>query len=696
MAAPLAPLSLLVRAGDLLHDLIDATGDRAALGSALVQLHEAFDTTLGTAAADDRPVERARGSGAPAASPAPESRVRRPLRVPLERLERLVGDAGELLVSRAGIEQHLRRLSAQAEEMALAVGRLRRLATRLETEYEVITLGGNLARRLGRDRAGAWRPPDALDFDELELDRYTDFHLISRELTETSSDLAAIGQHVSEAVSELDGRFDGLGRIATTLQDGLMDLRLIPLATLAGRLERTVRRAADEQGKLVDFVLEGGEERLDTGVIDQVADALLHLLRNAVDHAIERPEARVARGRPAHGRIVVSAARHGNQMLVRVEDDGEGLDYARLRARGVEAGHLPAATANDANEGLLQSLMFLPGFSTRDEVSELSGRGIGLDIVQSIVRALDGRIGVDTTPGRGTAFTLRLPLTLAIVRGLLVRAAGRLYAVPQASIREVHRVALADVRAAGRLQLGDHECRPAWLADLLGVSRAEGAEPHAPGGAGEPAVPVLVVEGDDGLAALAVDGFVEMRDLVVKPLPAHVRRVGGVAGASVLGDGQVVLILNPADLLRRHQVAPIQAATASRAPVHRPLHVLIVDDSLSVRRVLAGVVEAAGWRPDQARDGLDALEQLQQMPTPPDVVLLDIEMPRLDGFELTRTLRAQEAYRDLPIVIISSRAGEKHRSRALALGATEYLVKPFQEDALVALVGRLTSNRAAA
>lgn len=701
VASSPATLALLVHAGDLLHDLIDEAGDRAGVRASLAALHEAFDATLGR---DAQPTEdpgthdaagdgaAASSAGAPAGTATPggataeSSRPRRPLRVPLDRLEALVGEAGELLVSRAGIEQHLRRLAAQAEEMALAIERLRRLATRLETEYEVITLGGNLERRLGRQRGGTWRPAGAQDFDELELDRYTDFHLISRELTETSSDLGAIGQHVADVVDELGGRFEGLGRIATTLQDGLMELRLVPLATLAGRLERTVRRAAEQQGKLVDFVLEGGEERLDTGIIDQVADALLHLLRNAVDHGIERPEAREAAGRPARGRVTVAAARYGHQVLIRVEDDGRGIDYARLRARGVEAGYLSAADAGEAPSELLESLMFLPGFSTRDEVSELSGRGIGLDVVQMSVRALDGRITVESRAGQGTRFTLRLPLTLAIVRALLVRAGDRTYAVPQASIREVRRVSRAEVRRGEPLRVGEHDCRPVFLADVLGMPCPDESQWAT----------VLVVEADTELVAVIVDGFVEMRDLVVKPLPAHVRRVAGVAGATVLGDGQVVLILNPDDLLRRRETPRAIVPAAARAAIERPLDVLIVDDSLSVRRVLAGIVESAGWRPTPARDGLEALEHLQRTAAPPDVILLDIEMPRLDGFELTRTLRAQDTYREVPIVIISSRASDKHRDRALSLGATDYLVKPFQEDALLALVRRLTSGRAGA
>lgn len=718
-------LHLLVHTGDLLQDLIDGVGNREARRSAIVRLHEEYDRVLGSPTAAAPPVRAGVPSGrasappdthaeanatgrairqqrvdqtpvrpptAPGMAAVPDAeRTRRPLRVSLDRLDGLVREVGELLVSRSGIEQRLRGLSAQAGEMALAVERLHRIATRLETEYEVMTLGGNLDRRFGRHGGDHSRPVSAHDFDELELDRYTDFHLITRELIETSTDLSTIGRHVTDAVAELDGRFDGLGQIAATLQDDLMAVRLVPLATIAGRLERTVRRAAEQQGKRVDFVLKGGEHTIDTGVIDQIVDALLHLLRNAVDHGIEPPDVREAKGRPPQGRVTVAASRHGSQIVIRVEDDGTGIDYARLRERAIEGGFMSAAAA--ASNQALEALMFLPGFSTRTRVSEISGRGIGLDVVQTSVRALDGRVGVESAAGGGTIFTLRLPLTLAIVRSLLVRVDERLYAIPQASIREVRRMARHDVDARDCVEIGDGSCRRVFLADVLGLPRhplavAEGV----PGGSAE-AVTVLAIDVDGEPVALVVDGFTDMRDLVVKPLPAHVRRVGGIAGASVLGDGRVVLILNPEDLLRRPVAAPAVTVTQVSEAGRRVVTVLIVDDSVSVRRVLAGVVEGAGWRSIQARDGLEALEYLQRVDEPPDLILLDIEMPRLDGFELTQVLRSQDAYRDVPIVVISSRANEKHRERAAALGATEYLVKPFLEDTLLAVMRRLTMGR---
>ena len=715
-------LHLLVHTGDLLQDLIDGVGNREARRSAIVRLHEEYDRVLGSPTSTgppphaDQPADthaEANATGrairqqrveqtpvrpptAPGMAAVPDAeRTRRPLRVSLDRLDGLVREVGELLVSRSGIEQQLRGLSAQAGEMALAVERLHRIATRLETEYEVMTLGGNLERRFGRHGGDHSRPVSANDFDELELDRYTDFHLITRELIETSTDLSTIGRHVTDAVAELDGRFDGLGQIAATLQDGLMAVRLVPLATIAGRLERTVRRAAEQQGKRVDFVLKGGEHTIDTGVIDQIVDALLHLLRNAVDHGIEPPDVREAKGRPPQGRVTVAASRHGSQIVIRVEDDGTGIDYARLRERAIEGGFMSATAAAAAANQALEAMMFLPGFSTRTRVSEISGRGIGLDVVQTSVRALDGRVGVESAAGGGTIFTLRLPLTLAIVRSLLVRADDRLHAIPQASIREVRRMTRHDVHARERVEIADRSCRRVFLADVLGLPRRPlaVAERVPVGSAEAVTVTVLAIDVDGEPVALVVDGFTDMRDLVVKPLPAHVRRVGGIAGASVLGDGRVVLILNPEDLLRRPVAAPAVTVTPVSEAGRRVVTVLIVDDSVSVRRVLAGVVEGAGWRSIQARDGLEALEYLQRVDEPPDLILLDIEMPRLDGFELTQVLRSQDAHRDVPIVVISSRANEKHRERAAALGATEYLVKPFLEDTLLAVMRRLTTGR---
>jgi chemosensory pili system protein ChpA (sensor histidine kinase/response regulator) len=400
-------------------------------------------------------------------------------------------------------------------------------------------------------------------------------------------------------------------------------------------------------------------------------DPLLHLLRNCVDHGVERDDERRSAGKPETGRIFIHAFYQGTQVVIQVGDDGRGIEPERLRTAAVRGGFLSPADAADADLEGLHQLLFVPGFSTAGEVSEISGRGVGLDIVRSRVAKLKGSIAVDSTVGKGTTFSIRLPMTLAIVRSLLVSAHGKTFAIPIQAVSQIIRVEKSAIGKVADGRVIFHGGRVFSLFQLgktLALPTLTEEEPAV--------MPVLITYAGSREVAVQVDKIVAAREIVVKTLGTHLRRVHGMIGATVMGDGAVVPILNLPELVES-------------------MKVMIVDDSVSVRRVVSTMIKSQGWTPIQAKDGLDAFEQLQRSATPPDAILLDVEMPRMSGYELLATLRSQEKFTGVPIVMVTSRAGEKHRRKAMELGANEYTVKPFLEDALVSLLRKLVAAPAA-
>jgi chemosensory pili system protein ChpA (sensor histidine kinase/response regulator) len=606
------------------------------------------------------------------------------VRVPLQRINELVRFMTELVINRSTFEQHYAGLAGQVEELKLSTARLRRVAQKLETDYEARALGGNLILRTAG--AGAARAAGGGDgFDELEFDRYTDFHLLTRELAETASDIATVGTRVSDALGDFDSDLTRLGRVTRDIQDKVMEFRMVPLRTLASRLDRAVRVTADTCGKSVEFVLEGQHVAMDKSLLQEMADPLMHLLRNAVDHGIESPADRAAAGKSPTGRVIVRAYHEGTDVILEVEDDGRGLNLERIRQTVVERGYVEESEAAGLDQESLAAYLFEPGFSTADRVTEISGRGVGMDIVKAKVVHLNGRIRVLSRQGAGATMVVRLPMTLAITRILLFRAGNELLGLPLGAVMQIVRPSAAAIAPLGTdraVTIGGQTYPVRDLADWLGLPR--------PAKTSNGPRPLLVANLAGRHVAIEIDEILTSRDAVVKPLGTHLRRVSGVWGATLLGDGTVVLILNPADLGGVAE-APRPRIAASRAaiPEKEPYTILIVDDSLSMRHVLSAAVRRAGWTAVQARDGLEALEAVHRATRPPDLILLDVEMPRMDGYEFLATIRGQKGFGSLPIVMLTSRGGEKHREKAQALGATDYLVKPFQEDALIERVGRL-------
>ncbi|MEM7112563.1 MAG: response regulator [Chloroflexota bacterium] len=647
------------------------------------------------------------------AQPAADGAAARPsqpeevVRVPLERLNDLIRLASELVIGRSTFEQRLGDLNRIADEMEPSINRLRRISNRLETQYEVAALATSRLRSVAAVPAGpdgtALMPSNGgtvpvqpvsfltQEFDDLEMDRYTEFHLLSRELSEATSDIRLVSNELGNLITDFDSILNGQSRLTSELQDKLMRTRMVPLASLTTRFHRAVRVVARKQAKKVNLIIEGEEIDLDKKVLEEMVDPLLHVLRNAVDHGIEPPALRQVIGKPENGEIRIRAFYEGNQVIIQIRDDGAGLEPEVLRAKAIEGGFLSEADAAALRERDLYRLIFVPGFSTADEIDEISGRGVGMDILKANVQKLKGTVSIDSRPGEETLFTIRLPMTLAVTRALLVRANHETFALPLNAVTQILRMERQKIDHVGQepvVKIGNTVYPAHYLGKTLNLPQ--------PPDETKKRISALVVNTGDNQIALIVDEVLEGREIVVKPLGNHLRRVHGITGATLLGDGTVVLILNPSEVLdvdEGGETAVWQPPTSTPTPAARQreaLNILVVDDSVSVRRVVSSLVRSAGWHPLTAKDGLEALETIQSLAQLPDAILLDIEMPRMDGYELTATLRANDNFKHIPIIMLTSRAGDKHRRKALDLGVSDYLVKPYTDEVLLDAVRTLT------
>lgn len=596
------------------------------------------------------------------------------LRVRAELIDRLVNEAGEIGIARTRIDGELRTVRRSLLDLTENVIRLRNQLRELEIQAEV------------QMRARVGNVDTREDFDPLELDRYTRLQELTRLLAESVGDVTTVQQNLLRNLDGAEAALNAQGRLTRDLHQALMSVRMVPLSSLADRLYRVVRQTAKDLGKRANLEIRGGQIEIDRSVLERITAPLEHLLRNAIAHGIEAPAARLAAGKPESGEIVLKASQQGNEIVLELCDDGAGLDYARIAERARTAGLLAADETPDPRR--LANLIFVPGFSTAQSLSAVSGRGIGMDVVKSETAALGGRVDIDSTPGQGASFRIHLPLTLAVTQALLVKAGKQTFAIPASlvtQVQELKQEALEAVRSAGELEWQGQRFPYRYLPALLGE----------PGATPEPqrySWLLLLRAGNDSLA-LHVDGLRGNQEIVVKNVGQQLARVVGISGATVLGDGEIVPILNPVALAGR--ALPTAAAqTPPPATVAEAAHptVMVVDDSLTVRKITGRLLEREGYKVMTAKDGVDAIEQL--IDRVPDVILSDIEMPRMDGFDLLRNLRADPRLAQVPVVMISSRTADKHREHARNLGATAYLGKPYQEDELLALLRGYTAQPA--
>jgi len=595
------------------------------------------------------------------------------LRIQRQQLDTLIGLGNDLLANSSGLGRGLERFSTAVTEFEEAANRLNKRAAALARLSAAGTSGLPLARP---SRPAGTTDQGASNADPDPADRLA---LIVQAVGESAADAAAIRDGLAEIHRSLETNLGAQQRLARDLQAQLLQARLSPLALLTPRLRRTVADAAARLGRQVHLTVSGEQVELDRVVWEKLADPLMHLIRNAVHHGIEPPEERIARGKEAVATLRLSGRREGDQVVIRFADDGRGLDFAAIRDKARR--YDPSLRPEDMDERQLTDLIFAPGFSTRT-VSEMSGRGVGLDVVRENVRDLRGTVGVATRTGVGTAFVIRLPLTMGVVRALLVESGEALWAFALSDIRQVHRVDPADISWEGGTVRLEGATLPWYsLPALLGqvVDPVEAPRPV-----------VLVFSVDGRSVAVSVPRLVGRQDIVLRGLGSHQRALPGVTGSAVLGEGRVVPVLDPAELIRASRLPADEDAPEIQLDISRPLTVLVVDDSFSVRRVVSRLVTSQGWRSVEARDGLEAVHQLAEFW--PDCIVLDLEMPRLDGFAFLARLATMPTRRNIPVIMCTSRTGRQERERASQLGVRAFLAKPCPDEELLAAICRVTGT----
>ncbi|WP_043319718.1 Hpt domain-containing protein [Microbulbifer sp. HZ11] len=613
----------------------------------------------------------------------PRNQPQEMVRVASELLEELVNLAGETSISRGRLEEQVSEFGLALDEMDSTLSRLNEQLRRLdkETEAQIQFRQEQLAEQ-------------DVDFDPLEMDRYSSFQQLSRSLLESTSDLLELRQTLGNKARDTETLLLQQSRVNTELQEGLMRSRMVPFSRLVPRLRRIVRQVSAELGKQVDLVFSNVEGELDRSMLERMVAPLEHMLRNAVDHGIESPEKRREAGKPERGRIAVAVAREGSEVVLTISDDGAGINLMRVREKAIESG-LMRPDAELSNSEIMQFIL-QAGFSTADQVTQISGRGVGMDVVSAEIKQIGGSVSIDSQAGAGTEFVVRLPFTVSVNRALMVRVGDDLFALPLNTIEGIVRLSPFELEhyyrsPEARFEYAGEPYQVNYFGSLLQSS----AQPRL--AVEDMQMPVLLVRSDNTAMALQVDAIMGSREIVVKSLGPQFATVQGVSGATVTGDGTVVVILDAHALLRKHSALLARPETpllqempevSTREEPEAQKLVMVVDDSVTVRKVTTRFLEREGFRVITAKDGQDAIIQLQDVI--PDVMLLDIEMPRMDGFEVARNIRSSSRLRDIPIIMITSRTGKKHRDHALSLGVNHYLGKPYQEEVLLEAIHDFT------
>ncbi len=611
------------------------------------------------------------------------------IRVRSDLLNRLVNQAGEVSIYRSRLSQRNSQLGFSLFELDQTVIRLRDQLRQLELEAQA-----QIRYRIERDRENAEANliPSEYDeqFDPLEFDRFSRLQELSGFLAETINDLASVKEILRTYQREITDLLNQQARLADDLQDGLLRTRMVPFVQVVPRLQRLVRQTADTLGKAARLEIIGPEVELDRTILDRLVAPLEHLLRNAVDHGIEDTKTRVTRGKPATGLITLALRREGNDVVISLSDDGRGLDLEAIRQQAIRRG-LMTPDAKLPDEAILQFIME-PGFTTSGKVTQISGRGVGMDVVASEIKAANGTLQIDSIPGKGARFTIRLPLTLALIDAFLVMVGETVYAVPHSTVEGVARISREELLAIYAEPTKTYPVRGQhYRVTYLGQALEPGsAEPDL----GERRwLPLLLARIGDQRVALQADSMLESQRILVKPLGPQLASVRWLSGGTILPDGRVALILDALALVLSGAIREQTPVLSVPEPAAAKICVLVVDDSLTVRRVTSRLLKRQNMEVLTAKDGVEALTFLDERL--PDVVLLDVEMPRMDGYELTRHIRRSERLKHLPIIMITSRTGTKHRDYAAQLGVDRYLGKPYQEAELLAEIDAAVRQRRA-
>ncbi len=657
------------------HDRVLQMLERLQRGEPSLPDLKAEDANTALAGSEAVTEEAVKVGVAPAAAVTADAGQKAVLRVPATIVDRLVNEAGEVSIARSRIEGEMLAFKQSLLDLTENVIRLRGQLREIEIQAE-----SQMQSRMEMAQEVH------AEFDPLEFDRFTRFQELTRMMAESVNDVSTVQQNLLKNLDETEAALLAQARMTRELQQELLRVRMVPLDSIAERLYRVVRQTAKELGKKANLDIRGAKTEIDRGVLEKMTAPIEHLLRNAIAHGLETQDERQQDGKLAIGEIKFEASQQSNEIVLSIRDDGKGLNYEAIRNKGLQLGLL-SEDEQVSNERLAE-LIFTPGFSTAAAVNQIAGRGIGMDVVKSEVTNLGGRIEIASTPGNGTLFTIYLPLTLAVTQAVLVSAAGQTYALPSAMVEQVQEykpAKLTEIYTAGSIEwLGNHY-------PLHYLPRLLGDEEHA--ATSKPYNSILLLRSGNSRVAIHVDELLGNREFVVKNIGPQLARVSGVAGATVMGSGQVLLILNPVHLAavaaqQAEAMAGLPGAVVTTPVVLEqeqeqagPPVIMVVDDSLTVRKITSRLLSREGYQVVTAKDGVDALQQLQELV--PAVMLVDIEMPRMDGFELTKNVRGDTRLHEVPIIMITSRTAEKHRNYAMELGANIYLGKPYQEEELL-------------
>ena len=596
---------------------------------------------------------------------APQEQVR----IRADLLDRLVNYAGEVAIYRARLEQQLGAFRANLGELGATTTRLREQLRKLDIETEA-----QIVARYQREG-------DSGDetFDPLELDRFTNQQQLSRSLAESAADLVSLQGSLDDLTRQYETLLLQQSRVSSDLQEGLMRTRMVPFDALVPRLRRVLRQSGSDTGKQVNLKVDGAAGEMDRNVLDRMTAPLEHMLRNAVAHGLEMPADRRAARKPEEGTVRILVQREGSEVVIKVSDDGRGMDKEAIRRKAIERGLLKADA--EVSDATLYGFILETGFSTAESVSRLAGRGVGMDVVYSEIRQLGGSLGIESEVGKGSVFTIRLPFTLAVTQAVFVKIGDSSFAVPIASVQGVGRMGRAELEK----QLATDTPSFTYAGESYAIHDLGRLIGHAPAKAQDSLqMPLLLARSGDLRAAICIDQVLGSKEIVVKPVGPQVNSIPGIFGATIMGDGRVVVILDVAPLVRRQANIDRDAlvvAPAPAAPVRRIPAVMVVDDSITMRKVTGRVLERHNMEVLTAKDGVDAIEKMAERV--PDLMLLDIEMPRMDGYELAQNMKSDPRLKDVPIIMITSRTGEKHRQRAFDIGVNRYLGKPYQEVELM-------------
>ena len=607
----------------------------------------------------------------------PAAAAQHVIRVRADLLDRMVAEAGEVAIARARLDSEMGLIRGAINELTENVNRLRLQLREIEIQAD-----NQIQAKIAHSNE------TETEFDPLEFDRYTRFQEVTRMLAESVNDVSTVQQNALRALDAAMQDLARQGQVSRSLQQSLMRVRMVQFSTINDRLYRVVRQAGKDTDKRVTLEIKGGQAEIDRNVLDRMAGPIEHILRNSVAHGIEERTKRAASGKPDIGELTIEVSQDGNEVIMRFLDDGQGLDYPRIEARARERGLI--APDHQPSERELAQMIFAPGFSTAKQVTALAGRGVGMDVVRAEVAGLGGRIDVDSTTGKGSCFTVHLPVSLAVTQVVLLEIEGGKFAVQSALVEQIVQMkpeALTEAYQAQRLEIAGERVPFYFLGSLLEIP---GVKPVA-----QRVAPVVVLRAGATRIALHVDTVVPNQEVVIKHIGPQLARLAGVAGATVLGNGDIVLILNPVQLAMARvagQLGKGKAATFSASELQTAATVMVVDDSVTVRKVTQRLLMREGYNVVLAKDGVDALRQMQEVI--PDVMLVDIEMPRMDGFDLTKNVREHADFANVPIIMITSRTADKHRNHALSLGVDVFLGKPFSEDDLLRHVRSFASQRA--